>query len=503
MSIILILFLGIIKMNVTLISLDRELYCFGIRILSACLQKAGHQVKLLFMPPPESLDQSVKFQSTFSAELLDNLKSFCTDSDLIGISLMSNQLIPAINITEYLKSKKISAPVVWGGIQPTIEPEMCLEYADIVCIGEGEEALVELADNLNNGNSYHEIRNIWVKSQNKIFQNPLRHLVKELDTIPLPDYSCKNHFISEENRIVELTAKKFIEFQGERFRSDGDSIVYMFMTSRGCPYSCTYCCNSILHSLYPKQKLLRWRSIENVIDELKTIQKEIAPISFVYMVDDNFTARSKDALEHFCKGYKTEIGIPFFAQISPRSITEEKMEILFNSGCAKVTMGIESANERISKMYNRSKEYKVLQKAITLVEKYRQRMTKSPTYHFIIDNPYEKIEETLETLRMAVSFPRPWHNPIYSLMLFPGVPLYEKAIKDGLIKDKHSQIYGKNWRSQSKPFFQFWIRLYRANFSPSILRILLKPWLARLLTCNIADFIWKMPVLRLLWKKIG
>lgn len=61
------------------------------------------------------------------------------------MSLMTNQFIQAKCVTEYLKKYHVPAPIVWGGIQSTVEPEVCLEYADIVCLGEGEDALLELA----------------------------------------------------------------------------------------------------------------------------------------------------------------------------------------------------------------------------------------------------------------------------------------------------------------------------------------------------------------------
>jgi anaerobic magnesium-protoporphyrin IX monomethyl ester cyclase len=127
-------------------------------------------------------------------------------------------------------------------------------------------------------------------------------------------------------------------------------------------------------------------------------------------------------------------------------------------------------------------------------------MSPPPTYQFIIDNPYETVDEMLETLGLAASFPRPWGNPIYSLMLFPGVPLFSKALKDGIIKDKTVQIYTRNWRSQSKPFFQFWIKLYSKNISPLFLRILLNKLIARFLTSDFSNIFWNMKIFRWLWK---
>jgi anaerobic magnesium-protoporphyrin IX monomethyl ester cyclase len=493
---------GTKDMKVTLISLDEDLYCVGVRILSASLRRAGHQVQCIFLPPRVNKGtKTPKFKIGYTSELLDEVLSLCVGSDLVGLSLMTNQFIQATSLTQHLKKHQMSAPIIWGGIQPTAEPEVCLEYTDIVCLGEGEEALLELVDHMEQGRSYLETRNMWFKLKDGIIRNPIRPLVQDLDTIPFPDYSCENHFIGQGDRIEVLTKDDLVQFEGARCHKLEHGVNYPMMTSRGCPFACTYCCNDVYKRLYPKQKHLRWRSVDNVISELQMIQKEIAPLSFVTMVDDNFTARKQRELELFCERYRTEIGVPFACQCSPLTITQEKMDILLDAGCAKIVMGIETGSERIANMYNRGRFHKAVPAAISLIEKYRSRMPLPPAYQFIIDNPYETLEETLDTLQLAVSLPRPRANPIYSLMLFPGTELYERAQQDGLIEDKFSQIYARNWHDQSKPFFRFWIRLYRAGVFPLLLRALLLPWIARLLSSDFADSVWKMPIFRWLWDK--
>jgi anaerobic magnesium-protoporphyrin IX monomethyl ester cyclase len=469
-------------MNVTLISLDQELYCVGVRILSSCLRQAGHRVQCLFLPPPPAAKARAKYRVQYSAPLLEQVRELCANEDLIGISLMSNQLIQAIDVTEHLKREGVSAPIVWGGVQPTIEPEACLRYADIVCQGEGEEALVELADHCAQGLPYHNIKNLWVNTADGVVRNPLRPLETDLDALPLPDYSCRDHFIGYQDRIEALTADRLFHFHGERFRARGGGVHYPLLTSRGCPHACTYCCNSAFQKLYPGQRTVRWRSADSVIGELQMIQTGVGPLAFVYIVDDNFTVQSHERLEAFCTQYKQEVGVPFSCQVSPLSINAEKLDTLLEAGCVKITMGVESDSEHVAGIYNRSHFQKALPSAIALLESYRPRMALPPTYQFIIDNPYETLDDTLGTLRLACSVARPWHNPIYSLMFFPGTPLHERAEKDGLLTDSMAQIYGRNWRVQSKWFFQLWIRLYRANAPPLLLRTLLFRPLARLLT---------------------
>ncbi len=486
-------------MKMTLISLDHEVFCPNIRILSACLRESGHMVNLVFLPPRTGRRINHKFRYIYCPGLLDSVREVCSDSGVVGISLMTNQFLQAINVTEFLKKNLKEIPVVWGGIQATVEPEICLQYADIVCLGEGERAIVELAEKMDKGRAFHETGNMWFKSGKEIIRNPLRPLINDLDSLPLPDYSCRNHYIAVDDILEPVTAKTIAAFKGERFVPLNKKIHYPVMTSRGCPFSCSYCCNSVYKRLYPGQKLLRWRSADTVVKELKMIEDEIAPVGFVYMVDDNFTARPTADLEEFCRTYKMHINKPFYCQVSPLTVCDEKLEILLKYGCGKVTMGVETASKRIAEMYGRGQFHSKIQSKIALIERYRHRMSRSPSYQFIIDNPYETIDETIETLHLALSLPRPWHSPVYSLMLFPGTPLYEKTMSEGYISDKYAQIYCRNWLEQSKPFLQLWIRLYRANMPRFLLRFLLNRNIVLFMTGKLLDFVWRMPVVKRVW----
>ena len=470
-------------MKISLISFDLEIFCFGIRMLSACLKEKGYAVNCIFLPlRDEKKDKLHNFKTRYCEKILADIKELCKDSDLIGMSLMTNQFMQAVKVTEYLKNNRVQAPIIWGGIEPTVEPLDCLKYADIVCLGEGEEALLELAERIAGGRPYFDTKNMWFRVKDDIIRNPVRPLVDDLDNLPLPDYSGEGHYIAWEGRLETFTKERLSGFQGERFRSRDNRIKYPMMTSRGCPFSCTYCCNSVYERLYGKVKRLRFRSVEHVIRELDMIREKVAPVDFVYFVDDNFTARSPEELKKFCEQFKKRGGVPFFCQVSPLTINEEKMGILMANGCAKVTMGVETGTERISNMYNRGHFFKVHEKAISLIEGYRDRMKAPPSYQFIIDNPYETVGEMVETLKLALKLRKPWNNSIYSLMLFPGTVLYEKGLADGLIKDMRSHVYERNWHDHSLPFFQFWIRLYKLNAPRIILRFMLLPWVVNSFT---------------------
>jgi hypothetical protein len=136
-------------------------------------------------------------------------------------------------------------------------------------------------------------------------------------------------------------------------------------------------------------------------------------------------------------------------------------------------MGVETASERVAEMYNRSHFHRRLRSAIARIERFRTQMPSPPSYQFIIDNPYETVEETIQTLELLLELPRPGDNPVFSLMLFPGTELYQRAREDGYLFDVTEQVYQKDWHEHSQPFFQLWLYLYKANLPTSLLRLLL------------------------------
>ena len=98
--------------------------------------------------------------------LIDILRN--TNTDLIGISLRASAYLKvAISITEYIK-RFLKIPIVWGGLHPTLVPEKCIEFADIVCRGEGEYPLLELVDNISKQKEIDNIPNLWIRRGKEI-----------------------------------------------------------------------------------------------------------------------------------------------------------------------------------------------------------------------------------------------------------------------------------------------------------------------------------------------
>ena len=142
-------------MRISLLSIFPDIQSYGIRSISACLKKEGHNVDLIFLPKP--------FTEKYENKTMDDLVKLTKGSDLIGITLMSNFWDNAIQITNKIK-ENYPTPVIWGGTHPTIRPEECLDHADMVCVGEGEETLIELTRKIQNEQYYYDTKGMGFNS---------------------------------------------------------------------------------------------------------------------------------------------------------------------------------------------------------------------------------------------------------------------------------------------------------------------------------------------------
>lgn len=455
-------------MKITLISPYSSLASLGLRTISANLKKAGHNVKVLF------LTASHQPLVDYSESLLDQVVQLSSDADLVGISLMSSYFYQAVRLTQSMKGR-VKAPIIWGGIQPTSKPEECLKYADIVCVGEGEEAVLELVDRLAAGKDYSDVRNLCVKTAAGIRKNELRPLIQDLDSQPPMDYDLSGHYVyTLEDKIVPLTREILRERLIREETLIPDSGAYQTIWMRGCPYKCTYCCNNIYHTLYKGQKILRKRKVQSMIAEIKQIRQRFDFISNVWFHDDSFFALSAEDLKEFSELYKKEIGLPFCALGDPLLTTEEKLRTLVDAGLHTLQVGIQSGSENTISLYNRL-HFKP-ESTIRLGEIINKFTPKIRVrYDIIVDNPYETDEDLLKTIRMLIRIPYPYRIQLFSLTFFPETELYRKAKADGLVKDESVDIYKKQYFKIKPTYLNFVLKLISINFSKAVVTFMVNP----------------------------
>jgi radical SAM superfamily enzyme YgiQ (UPF0313 family) len=433
-------------MRITLISPYPDLQVFGLRTISACLKREGHDVHLLFLPK--------RFTEQYNNQTLNEVVRFSKNSNLIGISLMTNYFDNAIQITQKLKDN-YDIPILWGGIHPSIRPEECLNYADMVCIGEGEEALVALSNKIESGQYYH-VHGIWFKDKEKIIKNPIRPLAQSLDNIPFPDIDYRTHYILNNECIQKIDEELITKYLHG---------TYMTMPTRGCPFGCTYCCNNTINNMYPDQKPLRKRSINNIIEELVKAKKLLPFIDRIYFDDEAFFFFSANKIIDFCEKYRKNINLPLaIAGATPTTLTREKLSLLVDAGLNYIRIGIQSGSKRGLKLYNRRHTNQQVEKTVKIIKEFKDKI-RMPQYDIILDNPWETDEDLIETLMFLSKLPTPYRLSLFSLSFYPGTELYTKAKKDGIIKDDLKDVYRKRYHDCKKTYLNnlFFLLKYYAS----------------------------------------
>jgi len=256
--------------------------------------------------------------------------------DLIAVSATESIFLRGISLLKYIKHLKI--PVIIGGVFPTFAPQLCLSYEeiDMVCIGEGEEAIIELCDRMDKNIDYSNIKNIWIKNKEEIIKNPLRPLCN-IDKNPVPDFS-----LFEESRFYR-------PMQGRVWR------MLPVETHRGCPNQCAYCNSPTQKKLYLQntgERYFRKKSFDAIRKELLHYKEKYKAEAFYFWADSFMTYTDKE-FDEFVEMY-SDINLPFWCQLFPREINENRLKKAIKIGLFRIGSGIEHGNEEFrAKILNR------------------------------------------------------------------------------------------------------------------------------------------------------
>jgi len=428
-------------MKVTLISLAENIEALGVRLLSACLKREGHEVQVLFL--------RTGFHEEHDESTLRQVVERTGDSGLVGISLVTMYYKRATQITHRLK-KDLSAPIVWGGIHPTVRPDQCMDAADMVVIGEGEESFVELVRRTENGEDLHGLRGVWFKEGPKVVKNELAPLIASLDSLPFPDYDQDSHYILSDGRLrrmgLDLLRENLREYPFRHFLKKDHTSMFAFttMATRGCPYECAYCFNNALNAMFPERRRIRKRSVNHLLEELRTVTRKFPSLELVIFQDDDFLIYPKEEIRQFIQGYKKDIGLPLkIIGVCPSTLNRDKLKILVDADLRFLRMGIQSGSKCTKKLYKRHHSNRQVQEAISVIHEFKDKI-RFPEYDIIIDNPWETEADLIETLRLLAGLPTPFSLNLYSLVFYPGTALHEKAGKEGLLPLDPDVMYSKD-----------------------------------------------------------
>lgn len=295
----------------------------NILYIGSAVKAAGHTVALFEISPYRRRP----LRGDPYRVIKENYAKLCRrfEPDVVGYSVMSVNFKIALELARLTKERSPHVWTVFGGIHPTIVPEETIQESaiDIICRGEGETSFAELLLALDRGDDFTRTEGLWVKRGGEIFRNPVRPLIENLDSIPFPDR--------------DLIAP-------ERLRAELYGI--NLLSSRGCPFPCSYCQNEYLMDLYRGfGRFVRYRTIDNVFAEIDEVIRKYKP-SRLSFSDESFTLNKK-RLAEFCGRYAKKYSLPFLCQTRPDLIDEETIRILKDGGCDFINMAIEAGNPRI------------------------------------------------------------------------------------------------------------------------------------------------------------
>ena len=222
---------------------------------------------------------------------------------------------------------------------------------------------------------------------------------------------------------------------------------YYTISSRGCPFTCSYCANNVLHNVYRGSgKMIRRRSPENIIMELVLAKKKYS-LKKVTFVDDIFVQDVK-WLEKFVSAYKEEINLPYLMLTHPRFVTPKIAKLLVDSGCYLLCFGIQSASEKTR--YETLNRFETNQEIENAAKNCHAVNLKFSIDH-IFNIPGEGIKEQEEALVFYNQL-RPTIINSYQLQYLPKTEIINKAIEKGVIKKSMIEEIEKGLTSASLVF---------------------------------------------------
>lgn len=407
----------------------------AIGLLSAVLKRSGYDVRLFDTTYYQKIDgkeydsdgskaerlmaRPFEMPKDISVKTTDCFEDFRKaveefKPDLLALSATEDMFPLGIKLLR--KVMYLNILTIVGGVFPTFAPKLALSFAevDIVCKGEGEDALNTLCQRLEMGQTYNNINNLWVKEKDgSITINPT--LMTDMNNNPLIDMSI---------------------FEDARFyRPMGGKVYRMFPveTFRGCPYQCAFCNSPSQMEMYKQEQgvsYLRRKTFENMRREL-LFYRDTMKAEYLYFWADTFFSWKKGEFEEFAEMYQ-DIGLPFWCQTRIETVHESNLKLLKKIGCSRISFGVEHGNEKFRRDF--------LRRPVTnemMIKNFK--VVKDSGIPFSVNNimgfPHETYELAFDTIRLNRSIEADDRNA-YPFTPFHGTPLREECERLGFIKNE-------------------------------------------------------------------
>lgn len=416
--------------SILLISFHNQ-KALGIRYLEKSLKRAGYSVNLVFFKGFNS-----KKPNGATPKELDLLKAVIDklSPDLIGLSVMTSLYLETVYSVNEMIKENYQIPIVWGGVYASLFPEKCLGYANFVIRGEGEKAIIDLANALFNNEPYKSVANLVYRDDTAINMNDLRPLCQDLDEFGYPEIGGDNKFFIN-NDIISYGDPQLKELN------------YELTASRGCPFVCSYCCSVNLHRMYKgKGNYVRFRSVASVMEELIEAKNKLSRLKVIHFWDEIFSD-DPSWIDEFVFRYKKEINLPFEIWGHPLKVNKELIQKLVSAGLYKVVMGVQSGSPRVrKKIFHRVEKQTDIIKASKILSDCK---VPQVIYDFMLQHPFETEEDIKQTYELCLELQAPFELALHGLNFLPGTDIVDMAIEMNIVdKEELERIMYSSMQDQ-------------------------------------------------------
>lgn len=367
---------------------------YGLAIISAFLKKHGKDVTLFDAAAYHTERKEI-------LRLIEELRP-----DILALTLFTSHLPKTIPLLKDVRLMLPDVTTVVGGPHPSAENRTLLEQyeeIDLAVEGEGEYAMLEILESMENGGSYEGIPGVTFRQSGGIVTNERRESIQDLDSLPFADWDS----LPMENYVNVWTVRKN----------------YLSIPlSRGCPFHCTFCgAKKALGKGYRK------RSPESVLEELKLLYDR-HHIRDLLIGDSTFNL-DQEWVAQICEGM-LDMQRPFIWGCNMRAdrVDKEVLKLMRKSGCERVFIGVESADNRMLKNMRKGESIEKIEEGIlAMIE-----VGLTPDMGYILGMP----GETEESLQKTISFAKKFKKSIPTFTIaapYPGTEFYEQAKKEGFI----------------------------------------------------------------------
>lgn len=342
---------------------------------------------------------------------IDKLKKILVklNPDIVGIGILTPMYLIAKETIENIRKILPDVKIIVGGPHVTVFLKQTMEEVpeiDFAVIGEGEITIIELLECIENNKIPSKVDGVIYRKNKEIVLNKPRGTVKDIDVFPFPAREL-------------LNMKKYTPAPTYHRKLPS----YMMLTSRGCPYNCTYC-SKIFGNLY------RFNSVKKIIQEMNILIDKYHAKEIIFR-DDTFTI-NKSHVEKLCneiikQGLHKKIKWTCMTRVN--LVTKDLLVLMKKAGCWSIHYGIESGSQRLLNLIRKGISLKQCEEAI----KWTKEAGIDTKAFFMVGLPTETEEETLKTLEFTKKLDPDWIQVTITIP-YPGTALYNTAKEDGTLK---------------------------------------------------------------------